>query len=258
MIKKVSDFEIMLLAEKKNISVREATALAIEHNIIPERYLKNLGTISTQDQAHICRTRLLVCGCGGLGGHIIQLAARLGFGFIRIVDHDRFDLSNLNRQPFCIADSLFFPKVLATKEIIRRINSLVEVEAFESRVMPSHFDDVDIVLDGFDNPKDRISAEEEANRRGIPFIHGAVRGWWGQVTTTMPDDRPKLKKLYAGVKREARKHEEELGTLVPVVSMIASVQIHEAIRIATSKSPLYSGKLFYWDGESGTAMIINL
>jgi len=251
-----SDMEILLLAKEKNIPIGEAAALAIEQGIVPHRYLKNLGVISEKDQARICRTRVLVCGCGGLGGHIVQLLARIGFGFIRIVDPDVFDPSNLNRQPFCMENTLFTPKVLAAQKIIKMINPLIQVEVFQSPFAPSHLGGVDIVMDGFDNPKDRISAEEEANRRGIPFIHGAVRGWWGQTTTIMPDDTPKLRLLYGGI--QDKQAEEGLGTPVPVVTLIASIQVQEAIRIATLKTPCYSGKLFYWDGEIGTSIITPL
>ncbi|MGC8719787.1 MAG: HesA/MoeB/ThiF family protein [Thermodesulforhabdaceae bacterium] len=250
----IPDQEVLSLSRSLKIPVGEAAARMIEKGMIPERYAKNLGILSADDQARICRTRILVCGCGGLGGHIIQLAARLGFGFIRIADPDRFDPSNLNRQPFCIEDTLFRSKVFSTKEMVSRINCLVEVEALEEPVSPSHFNDVDLVIDGLDNPADRIRAEKEARQRGIPFVHGAVRGWWGQVTTVMPQDPPRLASIYTGFSQETEKREEELGTLVPVVSIIASVQIHEAIRLATNRNPLYAGKLFYWDGETETAM----
>lgn len=254
----IPDREVLSIAENLKIPVGEAAARTIEKGMIPERYAKNLGVLSLDDQMRICRTRILVCGCGGLGGHIIQLAARLGFGFIRIVDPDRFDPSNLNRQPFCVEDTLSRSKVFATKEMVSKINCLVEVEALEEPLSPVHFGNVSLVIDGLDNPEDRIRAEEEARRRGIPFVHGAVRGWWGQVTTVMPQDTPRLASIYAGFEEEAEKREEEIGTLVPVVSLIASIQIHEAIRLATLKSPIYAGKLFYWDGETGTAMIMPL
>jgi molybdopterin/thiamine biosynthesis adenylyltransferase len=251
-----SDMEILLLAKEKNIPIGEAAALAIEQGIVPHRYLKNLGVISEKDQARICRTRVLVCGCGGLGGHIVQLLARIGFGSIRVVDPDIFDPSNLNRQPFCMENTLFTSKVLAARKIVRTINPLVQVESSQAPFSPSHLDGVDIVMDGFDNPQDRILAEEEANWRGIPFIHGAVRGWWGQVTTIMPGDTPKLRLLYGGSHNE--RAEEELGTPVPVAVLIASIQVQEAIRVATLKTPCYSGKLFYWDGETGTSIITPL
>ncbi|MCX7823391.1 MAG: ThiF family adenylyltransferase [Syntrophobacterales bacterium] len=252
----ISERDLLKLAQDLKISVGEATAIAIESGKIPRRYIKNLGAISALEQASICRSRVLVCGCGGLGGHVILLLARLGFGFLRIVDPDSFDPSNLNRQPFCMEDTLHRPKAIATKEILSHINPLIDVETFVGSLSPSHFVDVHFVIDGLDSPQDRIMAEKEAIKRGVPFIHGAVRGWWGQVTTIMPHEGPKLGLLYGEINEEIQKFEEQTGTLVPVVSLIASLQVHEAMRLAISKTPLYAGKLLYWDGETGTAMVL--
>lgn len=254
----IPDTEVLRLSQSFRIGAGEAASLAIEMGLIPERYKKNLGIISTSDQARICKSKILVCGCGGLGGHVIFLLVRLGFGFLRIIDPDRFDPSNLNRQPFCTGNTLYQLKATATKEILLGINPLVDVEAIVGPFDSSHLTGVDLVIDGLDNPRDRIRAEEEALRKGIPFIHGAVRGWWGQVTTVMPDGKPKLSSLYRGVNEEVQEYEEKTGTLAPVVSLIASIQVHEALRLITGKSPLYAGKLFYWDGENGTSITVPL
>lgn len=252
----VSDREVISLAVDQNIPIGQAAALVIEEGMIPERYVKNLRAISAPDQALICKSRVLVCGCGGLGGHVVLMLSRLGFGFLRIVDPDRFDPSNLNRQPFCMENTLYRPKVIAAWEILANINPLVEVEALQEPLDSSHFSNVNLVIDGLDSPKDRIMAEKEALARGVPFIHGAVRGWWGQVTTILPTDSPKLPSLYKNVSDDLQRYEEETGTPVPTVSLIASLQVFEAIRLATQKKPLYAGKLFYWDGETGTAIVI--
>ncbi len=253
------DDEVHALATRLRIPVHEAVAKMLERGQSPRRYRRNRGVLSTRDQLRLARTRLLVCGCGGLGGAIAHLVARLGFGYIRLVDPETFELSNANRQLFCLTTTMGTPKVVATKAMLLSMNPLVSVEATVSRLAPQHFDGVDVVLDALDTPHDKCAAEEECRRRGIPFVHGAVRGWWGQVTTVTAGSPATLPLLYGNVEGSTQWGEEErLGTLAHSVSLIASVQVNEAVQLALGRRPTYENTLFYWDGETGTAMIVPL
>ena len=96
------------------------------------RYLRNHDAISEAEQAILAQKRVLVVGCGGLGGYVIECLARIGVGHLRVVDGDVFDETNLNRQLLSSSMNLGRPKTLAAQQRVMAVNPLVEVEAFQT------------------------------------------------------------------------------------------------------------------------------
>ncbi|NLG41191.1 MAG: HesA/MoeB/ThiF family protein, partial [Chloroflexi bacterium] len=80
------------------------------------RYLRNHDAISEAEQAILAQKRVLVVGCGGLGGYVIECLARIGVGYLRVVDGDVFDETNLNRQLLSSNMNLGRPKTLAAQQ----------------------------------------------------------------------------------------------------------------------------------------------
>src|ERR1700683_3209427 len=124
-----------------------------------ERYSKQVlfAGIGEAGQRRILQSRVLLCGCGALGSVLAETLVRAGVGFLRIVDRDFVELSNLQRQILFdendVAERL--PKAVAAAEKLRRINSTVTVEPVVADVDHTNIlplmKDVELILDGSDN-----------------------------------------------------------------------------------------------------------
>jgi molybdopterin/thiamine biosynthesis adenylyltransferase len=227
---------------------------ALRQRIIPVRYSKNLSALSILEQERLASSSVLVCGCGGLGGILVQLLARAGVGKLRLVDGDVFAASNLNRQLLSDTHGLSRPKVLVAQETVQGVNPLVEVEAIGETLGEANVEEFvrgsDLVLDALDNIEGRLILAKAARQLAVPFIHGAVAGWWGQVSTFLPSSPHDLSAIY-GTQRSRDSAEQDLGVLGGTAAVIGSLQALEAVRILCGRPPAYRDALLYFDGESG-------
>lgn len=250
----IDDETLLRYALARSVSPSAAQAAALERGILPLRYVKNQNGLQWAEQVRLCRSRVLICGCGGLGGVLGSLLARAGVGFLRVVDGDAFAPSNLNRQWLSDLDSLGRNKAHTARERLGRINPFVEVDAVPGHLDASNagdiLDSMDLALDALDNLPARFLLFEAARQAAIPFIHGAVAGWWGQVATFLPGSRSHLRQVY-GDQRERGEAEEHLGVLGPTAALIGSLQALEALRLLAGRPPVYAESLLYYDGETG-------
>ena len=119
------------------------------------RYARNIPALSETECESLWQKRILVVGCGGLGGHIIDQLARIGVGFLRVVDGDVFEESNLNRQLLSRIPLLGVSKARAAADHVSRINPDMTVEAVEvfmtRQKVHALIEGCDIVLDALDN-----------------------------------------------------------------------------------------------------------
>ncbi len=250
----LEDEAILSHAAKGALSPWEAQRDALEQGLVPHRYLKNLEAISREEQIRLCTSRVFVAGCGGLGGVVITLLARLGVGHLRITDGDVFSSSNLNRQWLCNVPSLGLAKARVARDTVFEINPLIEVEAATEVITANNIsrflENMDLVVDALDNLPTRFLVFEASRRARIPFIHGAVSGWWGQVSTFLSDSPFSLKDIY-GNETSRDSTEESMGVLGPTPSLVANLQVFEALRLLLGKTPAYGDRLAYFDGETG-------
>ena len=164
-----------------------------------ERYSRNIPAVSAEDMEKLRRSRVLVAGCGGLGGFIIEYFARLGIGAITAVDGDVFCGSNQNRQLLCREDNLGENKALAAAERVKNINPGVSVRAVPEFLTEENaaglMADADIVMDALDNVGARYILEAAAEKAGLAIVHGAICGWDLQVMLADPGSG-KIRQLY--------------------------------------------------------------
>ena len=160
------------------LTLRTAMIQLLQQNIWPERFRRNFGLVTAQNLVQRLQSRVLVLGCGGLGGHVAELLARSGVGCIRLVDNDVFDESNLNRQRFCSEAVLGQPKVRVVCDALAGIASHVETEALEVAADESNLSSLvagmDVALDCLDNISAKAALERAALAAGVVFIHGSV------------------------------------------------------------------------------------
>ena len=197
----------------------------------PGQYQRNHEAISKVDQAILAEKRVLIAGCGGLGGYVIETLGRVGVGHLRLVDGDCFEESNLNRQLLSSHMNLGRPKVLAAKQRMQAVNPNIEVEAFQTRITAENAFDLmqgcDLVVDCLDNIPSRKVLQADCERASLPLVHGAVAGWRGQVCVILPGERS-LNVLYPDRTLE-RGEEARQGTLSFTAATIGSIQASLAV-----------------------------
>ncbi|WP_038041313.1 ThiF family adenylyltransferase [Thermodesulfobacterium hveragerdense] len=203
--------------------------------------------LSLEEQERLKKTKVLVAGCGGLGGYVVEMLARLGIGWITVVDDEAFEETNLNRQLFSTVNTLGKKKALVAKERILEVNPDVVVNPILTRIEEKNAKEVvaghEVVVDALDSIPHRILLEKVCEELKIPLIHGAIAGWYGQVTTVLPGDRT-LSIVY---KHHKEGIEKELGTPSFSPAVVAGIQVCEVLKIILNKGELLSKKLLYID-----------
>ena len=224
-----------------------------------ERYLRNQDAISEVEQASLALNRVLVLGCGGLGGMVIECLARIGVGHLRVVDGDLFEASNLNRQLLCSTMNLGRPKTLAAKQRVMAVNPLVEVDAVQADLTAENalelLADCDVAVDCLDNIPARLVLQQAAKTTGIPVVHGAVAGWFGRICVIQPGE-DLLNVLYPEAE-EAQGEEQQMGTLSFTAALTASWQAAETVKLLLGK-PGLSGEILEVDLLNGSASRLRL
>jgi molybdopterin-synthase adenylyltransferase len=212
------------------------------------RYSRNIGTLTQEENDELKKLTVCVVGCGGLGGYIIEMLGRLGIGSLIAVDGDVFEESNLNRQILSKADLMGKSKALAAKERMKAVNAEVFVEAVQKRLTLENgkaiMKDADIVVDALDNIESRLVLESLCEELNIPLVHGAIGGWYGQVTTVLPGDKT-LSRIYRN--KGLTGIEKKLGNPSFTPALVASVEVSEVLKLIIKRGELLSKRLLLID-----------
>lgn len=209
-----------------------------------DRYIRNLGAITEAECALLQQKTVLVAGCGGLGGYLMEYLARIGIGAIRCVDGDVFDRTNLNRQILATIQTLGMSKALAARERLQIVNPAVRVEpvcAFLDQTNARELiSGCDAVLDALDNIPARKLLAEACAESNIPYVFGAISGWVAQAGISMPGDRM-IQTLYPeGVEIK----DKSVLSFTP--AMCAAMQVSLCVSLLLGH-PVETGKLHYFD-----------
>ena len=131
-----------------------------------------------------------MAGLGGLGGFLAELLARVGVGRLLLADGDHFTPANLNRQLLATEETLGLNKAVVTARRLRKINPAILAEPIVQFLTPDnlggYLSQVQVVVDGLDTIAARQELAAGARDAGLPLVHGAVSGKFGQVSTLMP------------------------------------------------------------------------
>lgn len=208
------------------------------------RYVRNIPALTEAECAALEKKKVLVVGCGGLGGHIIDQLARIGVGSLRVVDGDVFEESNLNRQLLSSVLLLGVSKAKAAAEHVARVNPDVTVEAVEDFLTEANgnalIDGCDAVLDALDNiPSRRILAAACAEA-GIPYVYGAIQGWVAQAAVSLPGD-DLIPKLFP---EDVEIRDSSVLSFTP--ALCAAMQVSLCIKLLTGR-PVETGTVSYFD-----------
>jgi molybdopterin/thiamine biosynthesis adenylyltransferase len=204
-----------------------------------ERYTRQIrfSGIGAAGQQRLLDARVAVVGCGALGSFQAGALARAGIGFLRIIDRDYVELSNLQRQWLfdqCDVEQ-GLPKAIAAARKIAAINSDIEVEPAVADLTPSNIDDllgdVNLILDGTDNFETRYLINDYAVSRSLPWIYGAAVGSYGITMPVVPGMTACLRCIYPDPPGGAQPTCETAGVLGSITALIASLQVSEALKV---------------------------
>ena len=208
------------------------------------RYERNIPALSEAECALLRQKRVLVVGCGGLGGHILDQLSRIGIGGIRAVDGDVFEATNLNRQLLSGVPLLGVSKAKAAAAHIARVNPDVSVEVAECYLTEDNAAELltgcDIVLDALDNIHSRKILAAACEKANIPYVYGAIQGWVAQAGISMPGDNL-IGKLFP---QEVEIRDKSVLSFTP--AMCASMQTALCVKHLVGRS-VESGTVYYFD-----------
>ena len=209
-----------------------------------QRYIRNIPALTEAEMALLRSKRVLVVGCGGLGGHLIEQLARIGIGSIRAVDGDVFEETNLNRQLFSEVSLMGVSKAEAAADRVRRVNPQVECEAIRAYLTAENsarlVTGCDAVLGGLDNIPSRKILAAACSQAGIPYIYGAISGWVAQAAVSMPGDGL-LDILYP---EETVLTDKSVLSFTP--ALCASMQTALCVKLLVGR-PVETGTVYYFD-----------
>jgi len=188
---------------------------------------RNQPSISPAEQQRLAVAHVLICGCGGLGGPVAEQLARAGVGHLRLVDPDHFEPTNLNRQTGALRTTLGRNKAEVMAGRVQAINPDCRVQAIASDFRATDcLEGMAVAADCLDNGPARLELACRCAKTGIPLVHGAVQGWYGQTGILMPGD-DRYERLYGRRARDA----EPVSVLAPTVFAIAAVQAALVVKL---------------------------
>lgn len=220
-----------------------------------QRYSRHilLSKLGYEGQEKIACSHALVIGTGGLGSPASLYLASGGFGKITLVDNDRVELSNLQRQILHTTDRIGMNKAESGKKTLEKINPTIDIvtvtERMDETTLPKLVETADIVLDCTDNFKTRLSINRICMALSKPLVSGAVVAFDGQISVY--DPRKSDSPCYACLFPEDSPFEDikaaQVGVFAPLVGIIGTMQAAEALKLAAGIGEPLAGSLLLLD-----------
>ncbi|MEM5871795.1 MAG: HesA/MoeB/ThiF family protein [Candidatus Aenigmatarchaeota archaeon] len=212
-----------------------------------ELFSRQIPYLGVARQEKILNAKVAIIGAGGLGSHVSEMIVRLGFGFVRIIDRDLVEESNLHRTCVYQRKDIGKSKAFVLSERLGDINKKCKIESVIESLHDYNADELlsgmDVVIDCSDNMETRYVINKFCVNNKIPWVYGAVLKDEGFSSTFASDGKPCFECLYPQKPKKldtCAKH----GVISPIVGMIASWQVMEAIKIVTGMSEPNYGRLF--------------
>lgn len=236
-------------------------------DVAADRYSRQLrfAPIGAAGQARIGRSRVAVVGCGALGTAIAEQLCRAGVGFLRLIDRDFVEWSNLQRQSLFSEDDAqrSAPKAVAAAQRLRTVNSACVIEPLVEDLRAANAErllaGVDLVLDGCDNFPTRHLVNEVCCKFGMPWIYGACVGAYGVSAPIIPGETPCLRCVQDELPGAGETPTcDTAGIIPPAVQMVAAWQVAEALKLLVGDRAAVRHELWASDLWRGTVQRLRL
>jgi molybdopterin/thiamine biosynthesis adenylyltransferase len=224
----ISIEHIINLSNFFQLSGRHIEITALDENIIPEHYVRNMKTFSPKDQSILLDSRASIVGLGGLGGAVTEILARIGIGTLTLIEADT-------------------SKTKAAIKRVREINPTITVEEHDELLDQNNAANLtkhsDVIIDCLDNIQTRFFLESAAKKVGSPLVSAAVAGVYGHVSSIFPEDKG-LSLIYGDSDILPQKGvETSLGCLPHAVTLLAALETSEVVKILLKKGSVLRNKL---------------
>lgn len=210
-----------------------------------------LPEIGYNGQLKLKNAKVCIVGLGGLGSPAALQLAAIGVGHLRLVDRDIVELSNLQRQHLYGVNFLGYPKVEVAAKRLNELNPNVEIEPLPVSVNESNAEeiikDVDVVVDGLDRMTPRYALNRACQKTGTPYIFGAAIMTFGNVSTLLPGKTPCLECFQGNLEDDMLPTCAVVGVHPSILSIIASIEVSEAVKIILGDEPYLAGKILHCD-----------
>jgi len=220
-----------------------------------DRYSRHIimDDVGPEGQKALLDAEVLVLGAGGLGAPIIQYLAAAGVGTIGIADDDEVELSNLQRQVIHGNDDVGRKKVDSAADFVAQLNPDIDVRKHEMRVTADNIEELisgyDFVVDGTDNFATRYLVNDACTLAGVPFSHGSIFKFEGQVTTFAGgEDSPCYRCLFpeappAGMVPNC----STAGVLGVLPGTVGCLQATETVKHIIGEGETLDGSMLFFD-----------
>ncbi len=218
-----------------------------------DRYSRQvmLDDIGYEGQLRLQNAKVCVVGTGGLGNPITIRLAAMGVGFLRIVDRDVIELSNLPRQVMFTEDDVGRVKVEAAAEKLQKINPNCTIQAMALSVNDYSADEVvrgcDVVVDALDSVDARYALNKACIAANIPFVTGAAVGVTGQVFTVLPNSSACYHCMFPALDEETMPTCSIEGVHPSILSIVGGIEVAETVKVLLNKAPGLSERILYID-----------
>jgi len=215
-----------------------------------ERYRRSISVdgFGEKGQQKLMRSTVGIVGVGGLGSPAAMYLAAAGVGGLLLADDQTAELSNLNRQVLHWENDVKAQKskVESASWKLREMRSDLRIDAVEEKIGPANIAELmekaDVILDCTDNFDVRMALNTFCVDADVPFVHAAVEGMFGQLTTVVPGKSPCLKCLFT-----TNPPRKEVPVLGPTAGVLGTLQAMEAIKVLTKVGDPLTGKLLVID-----------
>ncbi|KUJ95843.1 MAG: UBA/THIF-type NAD/FAD binding protein [Desulfonauticus sp. 38_4375] len=240
--------KVNFLAWENLASLLEKSSFSslLKQNLLPLGLKKNFKALSIEEQKKLLQSKVLVVGCGGLGGYVLELLARSGVGKLVFADGDTFEETNLNRQLFSTLKNLGQNKALEAKKRLQTIFPFLQLTPLDyfltEQDLETQISQVDLVIDCLGGIGFKPVLIQKCQQKNIPIVTGAIAGFEGFLSTVLPESKAPLA-FYQGSQEEGA--ENTLGSPASMVSLIATLQSAEAISFLRKQKFHLVNKVFY-------------
>jgi len=224
-----------------------------------ERYDRQIMIFGEEGQEKLKNSKVAVVGVGGLGSPVAYYLAAAGIGTLLLIDEQTPELSNLNRQTLHWEEDIDRnPKPVSARWKLERFNSDIKIETFVGRLSEENIDEilkgVDVIVDCLDNFETRFLLDDYAQRNGVPLVHGAVEGTYGQVTTIVPGLTKSLHEIFPNMGKKGKK----FPIIGATAGVVGSIQAMEVIKLLTGIGEPLLNKLLLVDLAYNTFDVVEL
>ena len=217
-----------------------------------KRYNRHIimSEVKLKGQEQLKKAKVLVIGAGGLGCPVLQYLTAAGVGYIGIVDDDRVELSNLQRQILFRSDDIGKFKAKAAAEAMRQLNPFTEFSIYEERLISKNalqiFKNYDIIVDGTDNFETRYLINDVCVVLNKPFVFGSIFKFDGQVSVFNYQEGPTYRCLFPEPPQEMPNC-SQVGVMGTLPGIVGSYQANEVLKIVLGIGDVLKGKLLTID-----------